>query len=146
GLSHAAPAQAGARRLPSRRTVTRCGGGALLADPDLRFADEGHAAGHLELAAALDQFHLRLVHLALVGLEDGAAGIRIALGLHPADDLHAGDRLALAVVPALIAGRVRPAGIEQLDDAAAEGAVGGLRDLDDRLGLPGFVVDGLPAA
>src|SRR5690606_1047494 len=84
--------------------------------------------------------------LALVGLEDGAAGIAVALALHPADDLHAGDRLALAVVPALVAGRVRPAGIEQLDDAAAEDAVGVLAYLDDRLGLPGFVVDGLPAA
>src|SRR5690606_59149 len=118
----------------------------LLADPDLRLADEGHAAGHLQLAAALDQLHLRLVDLALVGLEDGAAGVGIAAALHSADDLHAGDRLVLAVVTALVAGRVGPAGIEQLDDAAAEAAVGGPGDFHDRLGLAGFVVDGFPAA
>src|SRR5690606_7491567 len=119
---------------------------AILALPDLRLADEGHAALHLELATALDLLHLRLVHLAIVGLEDGAAAVGVAVALHAADDFHAGDRLALAIVLALVAGRIGFAGIEQLDDAAAERAVGALRDLHDRLGLAGFIVDGLPAA
>src|SRR5690606_39889980 len=69
----------------------------LLAQPDLRLADEGHAARHLQPAAAVDQRHLRPVDLALVGLEDGAAGVLAAtLGLHPADDFHPRDRLAAA--------------------------------------------------
>src|SRR5690606_18528149 len=116
------------------------------AQPDLRLADEGHAARHLQPAAAVDQRHLRPVDLALVGLEDGAAGVLAAtLGLHPADDFHPRDRLAAAVVLAFVAGRVGPARVEQLDDAAGQGAVGGLADPDDRLGLAGLVVDGLPA-
>src|SRR5690606_23991394 len=119
----------------------------LLAFPDLRLADEGHAAGNLQLPAALDQLHLGLVDLALVRLEDGAAGaLAAALGLHAADDLHPGDRLALAVVLALVAGRIRLGRIDQLDDATVQGAVGGLGDLHVRLGLAGFAVDGLPAA
>src|SRR5690606_36704522 len=90
---------------------------------------------------------LGLVHLALVGLEDGAAGVlAAAFGLHAADDLHARDRLVAAIVLALVAGRIRPARVEQFDDPAGEGAVGGLGDLHDRLGLAGLVVDGLPAA
>src|SRR5690606_17946802 len=117
-----------ARRIGRAPGVSNCSG--LLALPDLRLADEDHAARHLELAAALDQFHLRLVHLALVGLEDGAAGIGVAVALHAADDLHPGDRLALAIVLALIAGRIGLAGIEQFDDAPAERAIGALRDLD----------------
>src|SRR5690606_27792232 len=52
---------------------------------------------------------------------------------------------AAAVVLAFVAGRVGPARVEQLDDAAGQGAVGGLADLDDRLGLAGLVVVGLPA-
>src|SRR5690606_34961083 len=104
-------------------------------------------AGNLQLPAAVDQGQLGLVHLALVGLEDGAAGIlAAAVGLHSADDLHAGDRLALAVVTALVAGRVGAAGVDQFDDPAAEAAVGGLGDLDVGLGLAGLAVDGLPAA
>src|SRR5690606_6619967 len=115
--------------------------------PDLRLADEGDAAGNLQLPAALDQLHLGLVDLALVRLEDGAAGVlAAALGLHAADDLHPGDRLALAVVLALVAGRVGLAGVDQLDDAALERAVGCLGDLDIGLGLAGLTIDGLPAA
>src|SRR5690606_6267978 len=134
---------------PARRRP--CGGLAaperrdarLLPDPHLRLADEGHAARHLEPAAAVDQLHLGLVHLALVGLEDGAAGVlAAAFGLHAADDLHARDRLVAAIVLALVAGRIRPARVEQFDDPAGEGAVGGLGDLHDRLGLAGLVVDG----
>src|SRR5690606_38136895 len=120
---------------------------ASLADPGLRLADEGDAAGNLQLPAAVDQGQLGLVHLALVGLEDGAAGIlAAAVGLHSADDLHAGDRLALAVVTALVAGRVGAAGVDQFDDPAAEAAVGGLGALDVGLGLASLAVDGLPAA
>src|SRR5690606_26177132 len=88
----------------------------LLAFPDLRLADEGDAAGNLQLPASLDQLHLGLVDLALVRLEDGAAGVlAAALGLHAADDLHPGDRLALAVVLALVARRIRLGRIDQLD-------------------------------
>src|SRR5690606_16635405 len=134
GLSHAALVAPGRGRPgwagPSR---DRGAGRSLgLALPELGLAEEGDAAGGLEPCAVLDQFHLGPVDLALVRLEHGAAGPRPAVRLHAADDLHAGDRLVLAVVLALVAGRVGPARIDELDDPATEDAVRGPGDLDDR--------------
>src|SRR5690606_23664708 len=120
--------------------------GRLLPFPDLGLAEEGDAAGHLEAGAAFQQLHLGLVDLALVGLEHGAAGEGRAVRAHAADDFHAGDRLVPAVVAALVAGGIGAARIDQLDDPAGIGAVGGLGDFHDRLRPAGLVVDRLPAA
>src|SRR5690606_24891964 len=52
---------------------------ALLAHPHLLPADEGDAAGHAQLAAALEQFDLGPVGLALGGVEHGAAAPLVAV-------------------------------------------------------------------
>src|SRR5690606_32300570 len=105
---------------------------ALFAHPHLLPADEGDAAGHAQLAAALEQFDLGLVGLALGRVEHGAAAPLVAVGLEAPQDGHALDRLVLVGALALVAGRVRAAvGLQDLDDLALQRAVGGPGDLHD---------------
>src|SRR5690606_13853537 len=76
----------------------------LFAHPDLLAADEGHAAGHAELRAALEQLGLGLVGLALRGVEDRAAAPFAGGRLQAPEDGHALDGLALVGAFALVAG------------------------------------------
>src|SRR5690606_19996796 len=114
--------------------------------PDLLAADEHQAAGNAKPVLAV-HLHLGPVAAAVGRVKDGAAGPIVILWSEPPENLHALDGLVLALARALVADRVRPAvGLEDFHHRALQRAVRCPADLDDGLGLAGFVVDRLPAA
>src|ERR1039457_1106256 len=118
----------------------------IVADPRLRTPKQRKTqiAPHRELAPPIDEAHLATVHRAILGVEDVASGVLVAVFLHSANDHHAGHRLALAFVAALVADldRVR---IDQRFHAAKKQPLLFVQQ-DDGLSLSGLIVAGPPAA
>src|SRR5438093_9775383 len=82
----------------------------LDAQPGLRAVERPDVAAHLQVLAAFDGLQPRLVGLAVVRIEDLAAGpdvLVVDILLDVADDRQADDGLVLAIVAALVALRVR---------------------------------------
>src|SRR5438552_1723803 len=81
----------------------------LLPHPGLRPAKQRHAdeAAHLELFAALHQFHLAAIDLAFLRIEDLAAGVLTSVLPQTPQNVHAHDRLILARALALAARMLR---------------------------------------
>src|ERR1035437_1252839 len=77
----------------------------IVADPRLRAPEQGKAqiTPHRELAALVDEAHLAAVDRAVPGVENVASGVLVAVFLQVANEHHAGHRLALALVAALVA-------------------------------------------
>src|SRR6185312_1533265 len=139
---------------PERAFRSHAGGRSGLSFPDLRATDPGKAdvAAHIELLAPIEHRELDLVDLAALGVEDVAAVPDSVVLVHAPHDVHAFDRLVLALAIALlaqchraIAGDVFRTAVEQFHDVRLQLAVV-VGDLHDRLGLAALVIDGLPGA
>src|SRR6185312_7610280 len=113
-------------------TVSRRSAASGLPFPLLRTADPGEAdeAADLKLLPAVQHREFHLVDLAALGVEDVAAAPGVAVLVHAPHDVHAFDRLVLALAVAFpaqrhlaVAGDVFRAAVEQLYDGGLELAV-----------------------
>src|SRR5688572_7688067 len=115
----------------------------VVGDPLLGAEERAEVAADLEVAVLHP--HLGAVGLVLLGVEHLAAlvgAVAVVVAEAPHDD-HALDGLVVVVALALL---TEGAGLEQEAVDAAVHLALDLVDLDDRLGLAGLVVDGLPRA
>src|SRR5574337_672767 len=133
----------------ARRTLNRfirCSVASLDTDPVLVAEERPQVAAHLQLLASVLGLQAQAVDLAVVRVEDVAAGPGVVVALlRVADDRHPEHRLVLALVGALVAGLVLLGRIEDLLDLAGENAAR-IADPNQRLLGLAIVVDRLPQA